>query len=234
MLFEIRKITFHSIQEFLREYLMIVVGILTALGLEHVIASHHHHQAAEQSRQQVVAELRANLDEIRQTRERNLRWSIPLAQLADSLKRDLKSGLSQEDVRKHLRARHEAESNIGFSFPTLRHDAWEVMVANQTAIYMDTGHLRRYSAAYAFQRDMMAWLNQASTSMMNDQQLLDVLADPELQEVDPRAFLKLMARNAGMLRLLESDLALLQGKLEEALKDEPRSASATGHASSKP
>lgn len=227
MLFEIRKITFHSIREFLREYLMIVVGILTALGLEHVIANHHHRQAAEQTRQQIVAELRVNLEEIRQDRERNLRWSIPLAQLGESLKGDLKSGLPRADIRKKLQARHEGQSSIGFSIPTLRHGAWDVMVANQTAIYMDADILRRYSAAYAFQHDVMLWVNEASTSMMNDQQLLDVIADPELHEMDPQAFLKLVRRNTGMLRLLEADFAILQAQLEEALSGEPEPARST-------
>lgn len=228
MLFEIRKITFHSIPEFVREYLMIVVGILTALGLEHAIASHHHRQAAEQSRQQIVAELRTNLDEIRNDREQNRRWSIPLDELARVLKQDLKAGRSQVEIRKRLQARHEGQSSIGFSIPTLRHAAWDVMVANQTAIHMDAATLHRYSAAYAFQADIMMWINQASTSMMNDQQLLDVMADPELHEVHPRAFLKLVARNAGMLKLLEADLAVLQVKLEEALKDDPELPSAPG------
>ncbi|MFZ6769815.1 hypothetical protein ACO0LM_22405 [Undibacterium sp. Di26W] len=45
---------------------MIVVGILTALGLEHAASNHQHHAAAELSKQQVIAEIKANLQEVMQ------------------------------------------------------------------------------------------------------------------------------------------------------------------------
>lgn len=71
MLFEIRKISFHTVQEFGQEYLMIAVGILAALGLEHLVTHHLRIRAAEQARQKGIE------------------------QLADTLKRDIRAGKSR-------------------------------------------------------------------------------------------------------------------------------------------
>ena len=46
MHFEVPKVKMHSLREFLQHYLMIVLSILTALGLEQWIEGAHHRHAA--------------------------------------------------------------------------------------------------------------------------------------------------------------------------------------------
>jgi len=51
----------HSVREFLKEYLIIVVGVLTALGAEQVAENLHEQKIASEARESVRAEVRENL-----------------------------------------------------------------------------------------------------------------------------------------------------------------------------
>src|SRR5689334_5895076 len=51
----------HGFREFLKEYLIIVVGVLTALGAEQVAVAAHEHRIADEARESVRAEVRENL-----------------------------------------------------------------------------------------------------------------------------------------------------------------------------
>ena len=61
---ELPKARVESLKDFLKHYLMIVLSILTALGLEGWIEHTHHAHAAETARAQIEAEIRANLAEV--------------------------------------------------------------------------------------------------------------------------------------------------------------------------
>jgi hypothetical protein len=51
----------HSVREFLKEYLIIVVGVLTALGAEQAAQTLHERKIANEARESVKAEVRENL-----------------------------------------------------------------------------------------------------------------------------------------------------------------------------
>lgn len=51
----------HGVREFLKEYLIIVVGVLTALGAEAVVENIHERRLAAEAREAVRAEVRENL-----------------------------------------------------------------------------------------------------------------------------------------------------------------------------
>ena len=51
-------------KEFGGEYVMIVISIITALGLEHAVQSYHHRHLAHEASVRIEAELRSNLAEL--------------------------------------------------------------------------------------------------------------------------------------------------------------------------
>jgi len=89
MLFDIKRIKVHSVKEFLKEYIMIVVGILTALALEHCAVHIHDEELAEQSRNRIVSEILDNLTDGRQKIPENDKTLKQLDTLVTSLKADL-------------------------------------------------------------------------------------------------------------------------------------------------
>jgi hypothetical protein len=56
---------FHSLREFLKEYAIIVVGVLTALSLEQMVENWREHRQYREAHQAMVDELSANLTNIR-------------------------------------------------------------------------------------------------------------------------------------------------------------------------
>src|SRR5471032_1999554 len=71
----------HSVKEFAAHYVMIVVSILTALGLEALIAHLHHEHSAENAQHAIETELRTNLSELRINDAANMKRLTPLNDL---------------------------------------------------------------------------------------------------------------------------------------------------------
>ena len=82
----------HSVKEFAAHYVMIVVSILTALGLEATVEHLHHEHAAEAAEKAVETELRNNLSDLRESDRKNLERLQPLGQLYDELVKDFDDG----------------------------------------------------------------------------------------------------------------------------------------------
>ncbi|WLT32314.1 hypothetical protein [Geothrix sp. PMB-07] len=209
-----------SLREFLKEYLMLVVGILTALGLEHVISHHNHMKAAELARQQIAAELRVNLEEVNTSLANNLKRRKPLEELAENVVREIKSGASQQTINEHVQAQLRSGFSVGTSLPTLRHEAWDVAVANQSATYIPDEALRRYSAAYATQRDSMAVASQGALANFGGPRLIDALTDLELKRVEPLQLLRVLSQLLSSLNSTQTNLKEIQVQLEASLKGE--------------
>ncbi len=49
--------SWHGFREFLKEYLIIVIGVLTALAAEQVVVAAHEHRIADEAREVVRAEV---------------------------------------------------------------------------------------------------------------------------------------------------------------------------------
>jgi len=224
-MFDIRKIEVHSLKDFIREYLMVVLSILTALGLEHLVTGHHHRRDAEEARQRIVAELRANLAEARSAHEQNIQRLKPIVGLTEQLRGEIRSGISRPEINRRLYAAVHGKLTLGYTLPTLRHEAWDVVVANQSAAFIDAEALRRYSAAYAAQRDS-GNLAQGAVAMMNGPRLLDAFADLELQRVDPVEFMKVLGHMTATINSAQSNVLELQTELENALAPEGEAAAA--------
>ncbi len=203
-----------SLKEFLGQYLMIVLGILTALGLEQVIESAHHHSIATQAQQQIEEELRSNLEQVNQTVEQNKqRLSVLKAAQDTLLQQALKKQMSAESVSAQFKT-----IPIGALTPTLRRDAWDAAIANQALSHVDPAAVRRYSEGYSAQREESQTILATFTIGDWPGQLTGAMVDARLGRVEPASLLKALASYEMALSAIAGNERELQTALSSALK----------------
>ncbi len=208
----------HSVKEFAAHYVMIVVSILTALGLEAAVERLHHDHAAEAAQRSIETELRSNLEDLRDSNASNLKRVKPLEDLCDLLVKDFDDGVPTAQIKQQMADHVKAGIDFGVYIPTLRHEAWDVAVANQSASYMKPEVLRRLSVAYASQRDV----NPASmTVLVNVPAYVNALIDARVGASDPHEFLRSMKQAALTVRNAVGRFKELERDLQQALPDDP-------------
>ncbi|HKR77020.1 MAG TPA: hypothetical protein VJR95_10155 [Rhodanobacter sp.] len=143
----------NSFKDVAKHYLMIVLSILTALGLEAWIEHAHHAHAAAMASAQIEAELSDNLADIRKMHDADVQRLRALTQLDDYLIQAVKSGTDAATVRQHVDTLTKGQLYLGLYLPKMRHEAWDVAVANQSASWIDANRLHRYATIYADQSE---------------------------------------------------------------------------------
>ena len=217
MLFEFPKVRIDSLKDFAKHYLMIVLSILTALGLEAWIEHAHHQHAAATASAQIEMEIRANLTEAHTDLQQDVAQLKRLDTIRDAVTRDLKAHVPDDVIRQHILAQTRDHFDLGLTFPTLRHEAWDVVVANQSASWIDHDRMERYSAAYASQRDFITSMSENTALLMNGTGLVDTIADLQTDEAQPREFLHVISQMTAMLGQTVNSLRLLEKQLGAAL-----------------
>lgn len=216
---EVLKVRLHSLKDFAKHYLMIVLSILTALGLEAWIERAHHRHAAEIASVEIEAEIRANLAECEADLRHDMVELERLKRLRDDVSRDLKSGAGDDLIAQHVLTATKNGFDLGLMFPTLRHEAWDVMVANQSAGWIDHDRMQKYAAAYASQRDVDVTISRDMAVLMNGTGLVDTVADLRTDTVHPREFLHVASQMTAMLEQAVNNLQILQKQLAAALPE---------------
>jgi len=217
---ELPKARVESLKDFLKHYLMIVLSILTALGLEAWIEHTHHAHAAETARAQIEAEIRANLAEVKSSLAQDKRQARALAKIRNALVEDFKARAPDDAVARHVQSLVALEGfNLNLRWPSLRQEAWDVAVANQSASWIDDAHMRRYAAAYAGQRDMVTTLSANLALVMNGPRMVDAMTDMRIGTVQPREFLHVIGQMTLMLDQAKNNLVTLQDRLQAALAE---------------
>jgi hypothetical protein len=225
MHFELPQSRLDTLKQFLRHYLMIVLSILTALGLEQVIVSVHEKNAAREASEQIEAEIRANLADIRDASERDDAQSKVLAKVRDMVAEGLKARQPDATIEATiLQATREKGFNLNLQWPTLRHEAWDVAVTNQSASWIPADKMKGYSAAYAYQRDASNGITSDIHLLIDGPRLIDTLTDLRSDTVDPRSFLHVAGQMTIMLNASRDNLRELQKHLEEALAHDGQTA----------
>lgn len=218
---ELPGIRLESIKDFLKEYLMIVVSILTALGLDAWIEHAHHQQAAHAASAQIEAEIRANLDDVSVALAQDEQRAKDLRTLRDRMIADFRAHVPETTIAQHVQAMTTQGLHLNLRWPTLRHEAWDVAVADQSVSWIEQARMRRYSAAYASQRDMGTNLNTNIALVMNGPRMLDTMTDLRVGDVRPRELLYVTGQMATMLDQAQDGLKVLQKHLRDALVDAP-------------
>jgi hypothetical protein len=217
---ELPKLRIHSPKDFLKHYLMIVLSILTALGLEAWIEHAHHAHAAEAASRQMVAELRHNLAETRESLKKNVATLQKIDQLESTLVADLKKGVAPAIINQHIRAQ-EHNFKLNLNWPGLPSSAWDVAVANQSVSWIEPALLKKFSAAYAMQRQTDAWVQHDSVLMLDVPRVIDFKTDLDMgRDVDPQAFLYTVQQMKVTITSMRNNLQELEKHLVEAMPDE--------------
>ncbi len=189
MHFEVPKLKMHSLREFLQHYLMIVLSILTALGLEQWIEHVHHKHAAEYASAQIHTELANTLHDIQATIDLNQKKLDPLIALDADISDDVRKGLPDAEINQHIRERSKSFA-LAINWPAFNNEAWDVAVANQSATWIDSQQLHRYAVAYAALRDAASWTTHNATVALNAPRMVDLQTRVKLgKDIDPLEFL---------------------------------------------
>jgi hypothetical protein len=130
-------------------------------------------------------------------------------------------------IKQQMADHVKAGVDFGVFYPNLRHEAWDVAVANQSASFMEPEALRRLSVAYAAQREV----NPASlTAFVNLPSFINALTDARVGASDPHEFLRAMRQASLTVRGANQKLMELEQDLAAALPEEeaaPKSSART-------
>ena len=140
-----------SLADFLRQYAMIVLSILTALALERAAVAMHDAGAARDSRLRIEAELVSNLADLRASRQINADNIKAVQACLKTLIEQLKAGTA--DPPKVVAMLAPALSHFAVSLPSWQRDAWDSAIADQSASHMAAADLRHYAEVFAAARD---------------------------------------------------------------------------------
>ena len=209
------KVSMHSVKEFVTHYLMIVLSVLTALGLEAFLEHLHHAHAAEAAQQAIETELANNVAEIRSSMADNAARLAPMQALDTRLTEEIRSGRPKAEIVAELSALARADQiDVGLFIPSLRHEAWDVAVANQSASWIAPATLTRYAGAYALQR-----LNESlpATKAIDFPQMVNAVTDARVGNVEPAVFLHSVHQAAVSLKSMQTQLDSLQDTMLRAL-----------------
>lgn len=200
-------------KEFSSEYLMIVVSIVTALSLEQAVSSYHHRHLAHEATERIEAELRANAKEIDAALKHNKGLQERVEKVRFAFLEDLKSGTPEQLAIDRMLAKDKDALNLAVESPTLRHEAWDVAVANQAASWIEAARLERYAGLYAHMRDITAIENGAGNKFFDGPQMVNVFADVQLGKAQARDLLRLLNQMVSTYGSTDGNLANLQNDI---------------------
>jgi len=214
---ELPKMPLQSMKDFAKHYLMIVLSILTALGLEAWIEHTHHRHAATEASARIDAEIRQNLADIRKMREHDAMRLRELEHLKAVLSEDIATHASDEVVHRHA---HEAVPDglyLDYRWPVLRREAWDLAVANQSAGWIDDERLRSYSSIYAAQATSASILAEDIPMVLNGPRMVDAMLDFDTDGYSPRELLHVVNQMAGAAHEVVGMLDNLTQRIEANL-----------------
>lgn len=179
-----------SFRAFLGHYLMIVLSILTALGLEEWVQHAHRLESGRQAQASIEAEARENLKNLHRWMAINATRQESLEKWSKVIGDALKSGLPDAKIRKDIIAPSAKDIEIsGPAWGEFRHAAWDVAIANQSAAYVDPARLALMSELYSRQQLLTNILPVLTSGFIKFDQLVNVTTDLQMGEIDPRTLL---------------------------------------------
>jgi hypothetical protein len=206
-------------KEFGGEYVMIVISIATALALEHAVQAYHHRHQAHEASEKIEAELRFDLKEIDGAISHNEAEQKRVFKLRNELLAGMRRGDPDKELLVKLAAANRDPLKISVHTPTLRREAWEVAVANQSAGWMEREQLEKYAALYSHMRDIQAISNGSGNKFFDGPQLVNVQTDLQVGRAGAadvlRALTQVMfaygSENGNLVELREDFAKTLEG-----------------------
>jgi hypothetical protein len=195
-----------SLKEFGGEYLMIVISILTALALESVVERVHHSHLAHEASEQIDAELRANVGSLKEALANNEQEAKALNQVREQMLVALQAHVDDNAFLRRYEQEWRTSIKMNMREPTLRREAWEAAVANQSVTWMAHEKLEQYAGAYAATRDVSSLINGGAVSFL----------DVRMGIGNPHAIFRTVTQMINAYGSLDGNMKSLQGKLEKA------------------
>lgn len=212
------KRPFHSFKDFFKEYLLIVLGVVTALAANAWITRNQHAQAAAASTAAMEAELQASLESIGGSLKKNQAEIQQLGLLGKLIADDLRRGVPAKTINADI-ASHRAQFQAGAYFPDTSTSAWDVAVANQSVSWIAPDRLQLYSTAYSDLRNLKAWEQSGAILTVDYPKVSDFQTDlSQGREVNPLALLHTVEQLRLALRTADGNMASIQDDLEAALR----------------
>jgi hypothetical protein len=194
------KVVVTSARDFAGKYAMFVISILTALALEHVGQKLYHYKIASEASVKIDEELRANLAEIRLVNKHNEKQFSMMDELASSLAADIKAKLPDAKIISNFNTATNGKFNLSLQTPTLRREAWDVAVANQSASHMSSDVLGRYSKAYSRLRDDQVGVPLMIQVTINGPQMINLMGDLQIGQASPRELFHVVMQMRSAIR----------------------------------
>lgn len=208
----------HSFKDFFKEYLLIVLGVVTALAANAWITGDQHAQAAAASTASMDVELQASLESIWGSLKKNQAEIRQLGLLGKLIADDLRHGVPAKSINADI-ASHRAQFQAGVYFPDTPTSAWDVAVANQSVSWIAPDRLQHYSTAYNDLRNLKAWEQSAAILTVDYPRVSDFQTDlNQGREVDPLALLHTVEQLRLALHTADGNIASVQDDLEAALR----------------
>jgi hypothetical protein len=182
-------------REFRREYAMIVLSILTALGFERVAVYVHDRATAQESRARIEQEIGDDVADLRKAVGFNDANVTATQAALKSLLAMMKSS-NPDAAREQQAVVDELQKHVGLQLPTWQRDAWETAVADQSAPHLSAADLRRYAQLYTAARDASDAAHIVLSGAIFDR-MADLSVDLKLGDANPREGAKLIARFLG-------------------------------------
>ena len=217
MRFKVTRARVVSLRDFGREYLMIVLSILTALGLQAWVEHADHQQAAQTASAQIEAEIHENLAQIRQMRAHDLTRMHALEAVRDGLLHDTQAHLPDATTMQHAQARMPEGLYLDYRWPVMSHQAWDVAVANASAGWIDSDRLRRYSAVYALQNASTATMAADLPMVLDGPRMNDAMMDLQAGTVSPRDLLHVVNQMASAVNEAAHNLDNLERHIQDVM-----------------
>ena len=219
MLFEFPKVRIDSLKDFAKHYLMIVLSILTALGLEAWIEHTHHAHAAATASVQIEAEIQQNLADIQAYLDHDRKRMESLDRLRAQLLVDVESHAAPETVKQHIHQLAPDGIYLDWRWPILRREAWDVAVANQSAGWIPADRLRRYSAVYSAQEARTRVLLMDVPSLLDGPQMQNAILDLQISNDQPLELLRSVNQMCGLASEAVHGLQDLAQRIHAAVPD---------------
>ncbi|MBV1774287.1 hypothetical protein KSF73_01020 [Burkholderiaceae bacterium DAT-1] len=191
-MFDIRRVQVHSLKEFFKEFAMIVIGILTAIAIEHQYTKVHKRHEAELATQRIRAEIASNLKSVEESIAANRQALQTINEVERQVLSDIRSGLPQSKVAALLEKHMDGHYGIGASSIDPAQDAWDAAIASQAVAHMPSEELHTFSKLYAHQRSLVERQSafKRGISDVLHPRWNALVTDLELHQVNPVEFLK--------------------------------------------
>jgi hypothetical protein len=212
MHFEVPKAK--TFKEFGGEYVMIVISILTALALEAGVEKMHHDHLAREATEQINAELRTNVADIKKVLAHNEEKQKALMAAREQMLAALQARVDDKEFIKRFDKEWHTAVNMSLQTPSLRREAWEAAVASQAVTWMPHASLEKYANSYAEMRDVNALFNGGTISFLDAPRMQDVFSDMQIGIGDPRAVFRTVTQMINAYGSLDGNLKSLQRDLE--------------------